>query len=190
MSHIEFQIQLDEKILMQIRKHWFVLLLQSFGLIILAITPLMVGVFALATLHSVSSSAAAIFTFFASLWLLISWIGFAIIWTNYYLDMWIVTDRRIVYVEQISFFVREVTTLSLERVQDATVRYGGIIETLLDFGTLRVQSAGAIENEVVMHGVPHPNDVKRFVLAQVDRFSPRGRVAESNPSSHEQPGGI
>lgn len=190
MSHIEFQIQLDEKILMQIRKHWFVLLLQSIGVIILAILPLIIGIFVLATLPAISSTAAALFTFFASLWLLISWIGLAIIWTNYYLDMWIVTDRRIVYVEQISFFVREVTTLSLERIQDATVRYGGIIETLLDFGTLRVQSAGAVENEVVMHGVPHPNDVKRFVLAQVDRFAPRGHETVSIPSAHQQLGGL
>jgi uncharacterized membrane protein YdbT with pleckstrin-like domain len=84
--------------------------------------------------------------------------------------MWVITDRRIIHIEQDRLFVREVTTISLERVQDASVRYGSFIETLLDFGTICVESAGADENEIIMHGVPHPNDTKRIVLGLVDTF--------------------
>jgi hypothetical protein len=181
MTHDKFHIQHDEKVLIKIRKHWFVLFRQEFGVAVFALLPLVFSGFAMGSLDVVPNNVAALFLFFISTWLLLSWIGLAIIWTNHYLDMWIITDQRIVYVEQVRLFVRETKTLTLSRVQDATVRYNGFIETILDFGTMRVQTAGAMENDILMHGVPHPNDIKHFTLAQVDRFSPKAHTQKINP---------
>ncbi|MEK7628045.1 MAG: PH domain-containing protein [Patescibacteria group bacterium] len=170
MSHTTFNIHPDERILAKVRKHWFVLVENLFGLTLAGILPFIVAGF-LAGALGTNPLIGALVLFFGSLWLLIAWMMMAVAWTNHYLDMWVITERRVVYVEQVRFFVREVTTLPLERIQDATVRYGNFIETVLDFGTLRVQSAGASENDVLMHDIPRPEEVKRFVLTQADRFA-------------------
>lgn len=189
MAHNEFQIQDNEQILLMIRKHWFVFLQHGVGVLLAGLLPVIVGSFAIASLTIVTPLVSSLFLFFVSTWLLICWIGIAAVWTRHYLDLWVITDRRIVYAEQVRLFVREVTTLPLERVQDATVRYDNIIETLLDFGTLRVQSAGAVENEIVMHGIPNPNEVKRFILGEVDRYSPQAHHPHQHNSAHEALGG-
>lgn len=170
MSHTKFSIQSDEQVLLTIRKHWFMLLRDAIGVVTVGMLLPVLGSFLIAAMGPVSNTAAALFIFVYATWFLLVWVALAVIWTNHFLDMWVITDHRIVHVEQMRLFVREVTTLPLERVQDATLRYDGFIETMLDFGTIHVQSAGADQSEVVMHGMPHPNDVKRMILAQVDRF--------------------
>jgi hypothetical protein len=171
MTHTRFRVHGDEKVLMKLRKHWFVFFRQAIGIVLTGILPIIVASAFLAS-DGISNSTVALFIFFASLWLLASWIGLMVVWTNHYLDVWVITDRRIIYAEQIHLFVREVSTMSLARVQDATERYNNFIETVLGFGSLRVQSAGPVENEITMHGIPQPGAVKQFVLRQVDRYTP------------------
>lgn len=164
----EIRIQPGERVLLTIRKHWFILLRDTIGILLFGIIPPLFAIFFLGTLGSVETQAVILFVYASSLWLLITWIALSIVWTNYYLDMWVITEHRVIYVEQIRFFVREVRTLPHERMQDVSVRYGNIIETLLDFGALRVQSAGAIQNDIVMRGMPHPHDVRNLMLAQAE----------------------
>lgn len=162
----EFSLQSDEKILLHVHKHWFVLLQQTIGVIFLALIGPVILLFLIGSLTGVNAHTVEFFTLALSLWLLIAWMGLANEWTDYYLDMWIITNRRVIYIEQVRLFVREVRTLPLDRMQDVSVRYGNFIETLLDFGTLRVQSAGAIQNDIVMYGTPHPNDIRRMMLEE------------------------
>jgi len=72
MAHDKFNIHPDEKILLKIRKHWFVLFRQAFGVAVFAILPLLFSGFALGSLSSVSNGTAALFLFFTSAWLLLS----------------------------------------------------------------------------------------------------------------------
>jgi len=96
------------------------------------------------------------------------WVALFTIWTNYYLDIWIVTDKRIINVDQISLFNREVTTLRIERVQDVTINTDGLLETLFKFGTIRVQSASATNKYSTIHGIKNPTFVKDAILENVD----------------------
>ena len=162
----EFSLQPDERILIHVRKHWFVLLQQTIGIILLSLIGPVLIIILFGSLFGITTAATEIVAFALALWFLIAWIGLAVEWTDYFLDMWIITNRRVIYVEQVRLFEREVRTLPLDRMQDVSVRYGNFIETILDFGTLRVQSAGAIQNDIVMHGTPHPNDVRRLMLSE------------------------
>ena len=170
MSHTNFSIQPDEVVLLQLHKHWFVLVRDAGGVLLAGLFLPLVGSFALGMAGEASVTVIALFICAVATWLLAVWVSIAIIWTNHYLDMWVVTDHRIVHVEQKRLFVREVVTLPLERVQDARVVYNGFLETVLDFGTIHVQSAGADQHEVFVEGVPSPNDVKQMILEWVDKF--------------------
>ena len=164
----DLQIQPGEHILKKVRKYWFVLFKDAIGIFLVGtIPPVFVGIL-LTLVHGLSGPAVALFVFGSLVWLLITWMALATVWTNYFLDLWIITEHRVIYIEQVRFFVREIRTLPIERMQDIDVRYNNILETLLDFGTLRVQSAGAIPNDIMMPGVPHPHEVRNIMFRQAD----------------------
>jgi len=169
----ELHINPEEVILLKQRKHWFILLQAKAGTILLGAIPFVVAWLLLSSEILLTSVSAAALVYAGSLWLLIVWMTLATIWTNYYLDIWIVTDKRIIHVDQVGLFSREITTLRMERVQDVTTEVAGIISTMFNFGTLRVQSAGALSGDTIVHGLPDPEGVRRVMLEQVDKFTER-----------------
>ncbi len=84
----------------------------------------------------------------------------------YLLDTWIVTNERILDINQISFFIRTTAELDLSRVQDISVRTSGFIQTIFDFGDVEIQSAGAV-NKFLFRQVAHPQMVKDKIMKLV-----------------------
>ncbi len=106
--------------------------------------------------------------FFYLLWLLAMWVGFFSAWTDYYLDVWQVTDQRIIDIEQKGFFSRDEATIRFENIQDITIDTHGFFATIFDFGDLRVQSAGE-RREFVIENATHPEAMKKKIQALQDR---------------------
>lgn len=98
-----------------------------------------------------------------SLWLLILWTFFFIEWTDYYLDIWIITNKRIIDVEQKGFFHREVTSFNYNQIQDITVETHGLLETFLKFGTLHIQTAGHNRN-IIIKDAHYPEEARSLIL--------------------------
>lgn len=168
MSHL-FDQQPDEHIIVSVRKHWFVFLTATLGTILAALAPIILATAVIAALPTGMQAGTSLMVFFSALWVALCAIALADMWTHYYLDIWIVTNKRIMYIEQVRLFSREVTTLRIERIQDATVTFKNFIETMLNFGTLRIQSAGAVTDDLEIRGIPAPDHVKQLVLNEVDR---------------------
>lgn len=82
---------------------------------------------------------------------------------DYYLDLWIVTDERILDIDQEGVFMRKVSELPLHRIQDVHVEVKGVFATLFNFGTIEVQTAGT-EQRFEFAGIPDPQRVSRQVL--------------------------
>jgi uncharacterized membrane protein YdbT with pleckstrin-like domain len=98
-----------------------------------------------------------------SLATLFVWNFFFILWLDYYLDAWIVTNERIINIEQRGFFNREISELKLTKIQDVTSEIIGVIPTLLDYGNIYVQTAGEKERFAFCQ-IPHPNRVKNIIV--------------------------
>lgn len=81
-------------------------------------------------------------------------------WTDYYLDVWILTDKRLIDVEQRGLFHRKVSSLDLRNIQDIKIETKGLIATFLKFGDIHVQTAGA-DREFVIREAYNPELVKR-----------------------------
>ncbi|MDP2650466.1 MAG: PH domain-containing protein [bacterium] len=157
-------LQPDEHIVAVVRKHWFILLRDSIAVVLIAALPIILIIpFA----PSIPANPEVI-TFLTALWLLAIWMMLATIWTNYYLDMWIVTDKRIVNIDQIHLFKRDISTLRIERVQDVKVETHGLFATLLHFGNLQVQTAGPEASFYMIRGIPNPSQVRNAILEHVD----------------------
>jgi len=168
-------IGVNEQVQLVVRKHWFIIFKDLIGIVMFALVPIF-----LFSGMLFAGEATAVSVFMIALWLLIVWVIAFTVWTNYYLDIWVVTNKRIINVDQISLFNREVTTLRMERVQDVTIATHGLMATIFKFGTIRVQSAGAKNEFSVIHGIPDPEIVKSAILERVDMITEHTNVLKYN----------
>jgi len=156
-----FDLSSDEKIVLKVHRHKLVLVFKSFFLILFILLPPVLFWFG-GQVGAIKGNQLALFLSVYSAILLIGWMIFFIIWTDYYLDVLIVTDKRIIDIEQRGFFKREVSTVRLESIEDITINVSGVVATFLDYGTLKLQTA-AENREFIIYDVPHPNKVKSTI---------------------------
>ncbi len=170
-----------EDILIVVRKHWFVLASELAGVVVGALLPIILlniffGVSGSYEVLTVDTAAyTPEITFLTTVWLLFSVFSGFVIWTHYFLDLWVVTDRRIISVEQIHFFNRNVAIFRLERLQDIEFTIKGLIQTFFNFGTISAQTAGHMEANFTSNGMPNPDQLQAIIQKAMD-----GRLAELN----------
>lgn len=169
----KINLEADEHIIIEVRKHWFVLATQLIGILMGALLPpaLYFGLSNTTTLPIASLQVhTGILVALYSAWLLIAWMALFNIWTNYYLDVWTLTNKRLIAVDQRGFFFRNTASFRLERLQDITVSINGLLATLLDFGSLSIQTAGE-EGKFKIQGLPKPGELKALILGAADPLS-------------------
>lgn len=103
----------------------------------------------------------------SSIYYLFVWIFFFRSWIDYYLDVWFMTNERIVSIEQRGLFSRTIAEQKLFRIQDVNAEVHGLIATVLDYGTITIQTAGA-EKVFFFKQVPRPHKVARHITQLVE----------------------
>lgn len=165
------EIDKTEKVLRIVRKHWFVLLADIVLLVLFVAIPVIFFVAwnALNLSAFISYDGSPIFAagFFLFAWLLLIWIVGWHMWTDYYLDVFIITDKRIFDITQYGLFRRTSSSFRLDRIQNITVEMSGIIQTLLDFGTIRLETAGEREDFVANY-LARPYELKKTINEMQD----------------------
>lgn len=84
------------------------------------------------------------------------------VWVDNYLDVWTLTNMRIISRNQLGWFNRTNSELELSKVQDVTVDQKGILPTIFNYGNLHVQTAGATER-FLLKNVTNPVKVSRLI---------------------------
>jgi len=164
----------DEEVIKVVRKHWFIIVAELFGVVLMTFIPFLVLVVfvvfpEMVQIKNMSAShVIPLFTFFTSLWLILSIMMGYMIWTHYYLDLWVITNKRIIMIDQLHFFNRTVSSFRLERLQDLKVSINGIIGTFLNFGSIRAQTASTAENNFAMNGLPDPRGLLSLMQKLAD----------------------
>ena len=170
----KLDLEADEEVLRIVRKHWFIIVSELIGVVAFALTPivlLFIGIELPKILGGVDVNASqytAHITFAIATWLLLSTFSAFVVWTHYYLDLWIITDRRIIAVEQIHFFNRTVAIFRLERLQDIEFSVKGLLQTFFNFGTLSAQTAGHNEANFKSSGMPNPDELQAIIQKAMD----------------------
>lgn len=153
----------QERVFLLIRKHWFVYM--PFGLLfILMILPVVaVMVYWSFNFETITTLNGNIIIVGASAYLL-SLLGVQLFgFVDYYLDVDIVTDRRLIDIDQNGLFKRKISELYLHQVQDVEAKVEGIAATLLHFGDVYIQTAGEREN-FIFRSIPHPYTVAKQIV--------------------------
>lgn len=158
----------EDKEVLIIRKHWYALFTSVFPLALFALFMIVVVVlFGDIVLPQEHVGIGKLFLI--SSVLLVVWSIAFIEWTNWHLDVWVVTERRIYDVQQLSLFSRDIAELRLERLQDIRIEVRGFIATFLNFGHIHVQSAGE-SREFSIHQVRYPYKAREVISKRVDEI--------------------
>ncbi|MDX1535555.1 MAG: PH domain-containing protein [Candidatus Spechtbacterales bacterium] len=158
-----------EKILLKKRRHWYAIASESVVLVVAAIAPLLLlaGYFANPGMGDALSHFIPVVIFAYSVWLLMLWVLFFVLWTDYYLDIFIVTNKRVIDIEQKGLFAHDIAETRLENIQDVKVAILGIIPSLMDFGDLHVQTAGEAR-EMVIKKIPKAHEVREVISRELN----------------------
>ncbi len=176
--HKLFASQLDnEHIYLVIRQHWFFLVTRLAVIGILIVVGVAARVFGPELAPFLFEDELGIITglVFHTYWLVVLLSTFLIV-IFYYLHLQIITDVRLVDIDQIGLFGRNVSELQLENVEDVTSQMHGVFATVLNFGDVLVQTSSP-ERFFDFDGIAHPELVKKMIL---DLYEARRENIEPN----------
>jgi uncharacterized membrane protein YdbT with pleckstrin-like domain len=154
-----------ETIIKIIHRHWFNILKQYLPIIFLSlfmITALNVLPSYFPVLQE--STFEKFFVFGESLFVVFIWIFAFFIWIDYYFDIWVITTEKIINIEQKGLFMRSLSELKFERIQDVTVEVKGLLPTVLNFGEVFIQTAGEKER-FVFYQIADPYKIKDLIMS-------------------------
>ena len=167
------KLEEGEQILLIARKHWFIFTFETVFLALLALLPAAIFFIPAPLLGQVQAylgigdHVLPLLTFCWSLWLMLLWAFFALLWTDYYLDVWVLTNHRIIDVEQQGLFHRKVSSFRFDQIQDATVKVPGLLATLIGFGTVELRTAS--NESFRFKGVAEPTALKERIMSEHHR---------------------
>jgi len=82
---------------------------------------------------------------------------------DFYYDIVIVTDRRLVDINQNMLFFRQISELLMEDVEDVNSIIQGFLPTVFNYGHVQIQTAGTKENFII-DNILHPREVAAIVI--------------------------
>ncbi len=106
---------------------------------------------------------------------------------DFYYDIYIVTDRRLIDIDQHNLFSRHISELTLEEVQDVTSTNNGILKSIFDFGDVTIETSGATPERFEFNNVLHPREIATIILDLSEQS--KQRIEDSEESAHLIPAG-
>ncbi len=146
------QIRPGEHMILMIHRHWIVFIFKIGYILALIITSFIIlsmkSTLVLIFGTAIFWGALSIYWMFFLTFILLSWI-------NDELDLVIITDQRIIGIEQLSSLSRRVSECSLDRVQEVNAEVTGIFQTILRYGHVHIHTASENSNMIVSYA-PNP----------------------------------
>ncbi|MDP2670945.1 MAG: PH domain-containing protein [bacterium] len=164
----------DEKIELLLRAHEITNLGWIVSVVVLAFFGLGFFLFSL-TLDSPFSTLQS--ALLLVVWLLLL-IGFALQrYLYWFFNVYLVTNKKIVDVDFLNLFYKQISETPLENIQDSTYRAAGFFQNHFDYGDLMIQTAGETENFEFLN-IPDPDGVQEKIM---DLSAQAKKVLGRNP---------
>ena len=161
-----------EELLLVLRRHWIVYV----NVAVLALVLFLGTVFAFilqATFRDWLMPLAFQSLLIVTTWLFLLQILY-IHWINNQLDVTIISNKRILDLEQTGFLSRAISETTLSRVQEVNAQKGGLFGNLLHFGDISIHT-GADQSDFHIKWVHHPLTNARRIHSIVDTFRDVGK---------------
>jgi len=174
--------EVGEETLFILRSHFFTNIGWILGSIFLLILPLTVlAIPLLSKPVDIPISGPSVFLAAAVWVLIITGVAYQQ-FLNWYFNLYILTNRRIVDIDFFGLFYRRVSTTTLANVQDITYTKAGIIQNFFDFGDIHIQTAGTHTN-FEFHNIPDPEGSQKQIFDLLAAHRERGYIDHGTVSS-------
>jgi len=91
---------------------------------------------------------------------ILSYIWFNIL--SWYFNVGVITNKRVIDIDLHAVIYKEISDAQLGKIEDITVKSGGYLQSLFDYGSIFIQTAGAAVN-IEFNNVPHPSDAVQVI---------------------------
>lgn len=144
----------EEEIVAVIRKHWASFIKQIIITFLILVIPFFF-----------------IFFFFSRWWTMLIFLvwfcvgaGYGLYsWFVWYFDSLIITNQRIINIDQKRLFSKSVSEASLSNIQDITYEISGLMASIFSFGSVYVETAGA-KSKIKIRNVARPGEVQEMIF--------------------------
>ena len=160
-------LDVGEKIVKEARKHWYAFVSETTGLVLAGILPFLLWPGILILDAPVKGN---YYFFYSLVWFLFLWVILFVAWTNYYLDVLVVTNKRIIDIEQHGLFKHDLAEVRLDKIEDIKVEIKGFLPSLLNFGNITLQTAAA-QQEFAIKQIPNPHALKEAIFKQQEELT-------------------
>jgi len=166
-----------EQIQIVIRRHWIVFS-YVFGYIFTLIASTAIILFFKDSISNIIPVGLihVILVIYWAVFLMVTYIA----WINNELDLIIITNKRVIGIDQIAFLLRDFSECPLERVQEINAQTKGLLAELFNFWTLTIHTASEA-SDFIMHAIANPLETAREGLNVIQKF--KHTSSDNNPSS-------
>ena len=158
MSHLH--LLPDEYVIAEMRRHPLVVFLDLLLFGFLMIIPIII--YAFVSIGNVALSdypvVMAFIVLATSVYYLYIWLFTLHSLMDYVLDIWIITNERIIDMEQKGLFALSLSEQEIYRIQDITAEINGVLPTLFNYGNVYIQSAGEKER-FIFKQIRNPKEI-------------------------------
>ncbi len=148
---LSFENQMvQEKVILLLRRHWITNLRWIALVIVMAIVPLFLRV-----LPPFGWLPGQFRLVLSLMWYLFVLAFFLEEFFSWFFSVNIITDERVVDIDFVSLIYKRVSDAEIVNIEDVTYKMGGVMGTMLNYGTIYVQTA-AETREFEFENVPQP----------------------------------
>lgn len=179
----------DEKVAVFARKHWLVFLGNVLVTFLLLLVPIVIYVVINFYLSDVLAGISYNYYFIgASVYYLFVISYYIAGFIDFYFDLVIVTNYRVVDIRQDGLFHRSVDESDLIKIEDVRVNTKGFFATLFNLGDVEVQTAGSARN-FSFRAIPNSQMIARKIMDLYEKKLKERRGSDFQ-SDHTTPAGF
>lgn len=167
-----------EKIEMVLKRHWIALVYIFGYFIFLVVSTILMLSFGY-SLPIIWPFVNIILVVYVSIFLLFIYIH----WMSYELDLYIITTKRIIGLEEVSFLNRHLSECSIDKVQEVNARTTWVLSNLLNFWVITIHTASEV-SDFQMYLVPDALTNARII----SNFIQENKTKEQSISSSNNSG--
>jgi hypothetical protein len=173
----------DEKVIKVVRRDIFILVKRIAFSIILIIMPIFLIAIMFYSFPRLTTGQLSypLLILSVSAYYLFMWLFFFFSFIDYYLDVWLITNERIIDVQQRGFFSRIISEQRLYRIQDVTSEVHGVLPTIFKYGDVHIQTAGT-RQRFWFHEVPYPEKIRNTII----KLAEMSKAKHRNEAHKEQ----
>lgn len=91
-------------------------------------------------------------------------------WFTYRNDLFILTNQRIIKIDQSGLFKRKVSETELDNVYNVNYEVNGLIRSLLNFGNIKISTVGDEVSTINISNIENPSFVQEKIMSYHNKY--------------------